>query len=131
MLSPFERQKIEVHIFWDSQPFRFWYVEVHHQRRLKSTRTGISFQFKTLAHPETENLVYFLWGKVYIRKFCNMRATGFWFKNWYFPLSACCSYQCHIYYGVVAGMWHLRHQLDHQLKKLAWVYWWNYKQCNS
>ena len=28
--------------FWESQPFRFWYVEVHHQRRLKSTKTGIS-----------------------------------------------------------------------------------------
>ena len=28
--------------FWESQPFRFWYVEVHRQRRLKSTKTGIS-----------------------------------------------------------------------------------------
>ena len=28
--------------FWESQPFRFWYVEVHCQRRLKSTKTGIS-----------------------------------------------------------------------------------------
>ena len=28
--------------FWKSQPFRFWYVEVHCQRRLKSTKTGIS-----------------------------------------------------------------------------------------
>ena len=27
--------------FWQCQPFRFWYVEVHHQRRLKSTKTGI------------------------------------------------------------------------------------------
>ena len=27
--------------FWESQPFRFWYVEVHRQRRLKSTKTGI------------------------------------------------------------------------------------------
>ena len=28
--------------FWDDQPFRFWYVEFHRQRRLKSTKTGIS-----------------------------------------------------------------------------------------
>ena len=27
--------------FWESQTFMFWYVEVHHQRRLKSTKTGI------------------------------------------------------------------------------------------
>ena len=27
--------------FWESQPFRFWYVEVHRQRRLKLTKTGI------------------------------------------------------------------------------------------
>ena len=28
--------------FWEGQPFRFWYVEVHHQRRFKSTKAGIS-----------------------------------------------------------------------------------------
>ena len=28
--------------FWEDQPFRFWYVGCHHQRRLKSTKTGIS-----------------------------------------------------------------------------------------
>ena len=28
--------------FWEGQPFRFWYVECHRQRRLKSTKTGIS-----------------------------------------------------------------------------------------
>ena len=28
--------------FWESQPFRFWYVEIHCQRRLKSTQRGIS-----------------------------------------------------------------------------------------
>ena len=27
--------------FWERQPFRFWYVEVHRQRKLKSTKTGI------------------------------------------------------------------------------------------
>ena len=67
--------------FWESQPFRFWYVEVHCQRRLKSTKTGISSKFKTLARPETENLVFFLWEKFYIRKFCSVKARGFWFKN--------------------------------------------------
>ena len=28
--------------FWESQPFRFWYVQVHCQRNFKSTKTGIS-----------------------------------------------------------------------------------------
>ena len=28
---------------WEGQPFRFWYVEFNRQRRLKSTKTGISF----------------------------------------------------------------------------------------
>ena len=28
--------------FWESQPFRFWYVEVQRQRRLKLTKTSIS-----------------------------------------------------------------------------------------
>ena len=31
--------------FSESQPLRFWYVKVHHQRRLKSTKTGISSKF--------------------------------------------------------------------------------------
>ena len=26
-----------------------------------------------------------------MRKFCSVTARGFWFKNWYFPLSTCCS----------------------------------------
>ena len=60
--------------FWESQPFRFWYVEVHCQRRLNSTRTGISSQLK-------KNLFYFLWGKVYIKKFCRVKARAFYFKN--------------------------------------------------
>ena len=29
-------------LFWESQPFRFWYMEVHCQRRLKLMKTGIS-----------------------------------------------------------------------------------------
>ena len=28
--------------FWEGQPFRFWYVEFHCQRRIKSTKAGIS-----------------------------------------------------------------------------------------
>ena len=38
-----------------------------------------------LVCPETKNLVYFLWEKVYIKKFCSVKARGFWFKNWNFP----------------------------------------------
>ena len=28
--------------FWEGQPFRFWFMECHRQRRLKSTKSGIS-----------------------------------------------------------------------------------------
>ena len=28
--------------FWESQPFRFWYVEVQRQRKLKSTKISVS-----------------------------------------------------------------------------------------
>ena len=27
--------------FWESQPFKFWYVKIQRQRKLKSTKTGI------------------------------------------------------------------------------------------
>ena len=33
--------------------------------------------FKTLARPETKNLVYFLWETVYIRKFCSLKGKSF------------------------------------------------------
>ena len=57
-------------------------MEVHHQARLKSTKTGISSEVKTLASPKTENLRYFLWGKVYItRLYSAYKVWGFWFKN--------------------------------------------------
>ena len=51
------------------------------QSRLESTNTGICSQFKTLARSETKDLVYFLWEKVYIRKFCSAKERGFRFKN--------------------------------------------------
>ena len=40
--TPFERQKIEVHIFERANLSGFLYVEVQRQRRLKSTKAGIS-----------------------------------------------------------------------------------------
>ena len=64
--------------FWEGQPFSFCYVGVHHQRRLKSTKTGIMG-----------------WEKVYIRKLCSVKVKGFWFKNYYLLSSICCSYSCH------------------------------------
>ena len=42
---------------------------------------GRSSYFKTLAHPETENKSIFYGKKNYIRKFCYVKARGFWFKN--------------------------------------------------
>ena len=67
--------------FWEDQPSRFFYVGVHCQRRLKSTKTGISTYFKALAHPETKNFVYFFWENGYIRKICSVKAKCFWFKK--------------------------------------------------
>ena len=82
-MEPFEKQKIEVYIFERANLSGFWYVEVHHQRRIKSTKTGISSKYKGLACPETKNFVFFLWGKVYIRNFCSPKARCVWFKNEY------------------------------------------------
>ena len=59
-MSAFRKTKGWSSHFWEGQPFRFCYVGVHRQRRLKSTKTGIFTSFKTLARPETKNLVYFL-----------------------------------------------------------------------
>ena len=75
----------------------------------------------------------FLWEKVYMRKFYSGKSSGFWFKNYYFTLSDCCSYPrripcCIYYYCLVAGMWYLKRSLIssfnsiiYQPKKLAWV----------
>ena len=80
-MSAFWKTKSWSSHFWDGHPFRFCYVGVHRQRRLKSTKAGISTQFKTLTDPETKNLVCFLWKKFNMRKFCSLKAKGFWFTN--------------------------------------------------
>ena len=41
-MSTFWKPKDWSSHFWESQPFRCWYVEVHRQRKLKSTKAGIS-----------------------------------------------------------------------------------------
>ena len=66
-----------------------------------------------MARPEAKHLIYFLSEKNYIRKFCSVKARGFWFKNWYFPLSVVvasyqCRIPCRIYSGLVASMLHLK-----------------------
>ena len=111
-MSPFCKIKGWSSHFWENQPFSFCDMRVHCQRRLKSKETDISTKFKTLACPESQNLVILMWEKVYMRKLYGVKAKDFWFKNQYFPSSACCSYLCcrspRIYYDLVAGMWHLK-----------------------
>ena len=41
-MSAFWKTKDWSSHFWDSQPFRFWYVEVHHQRILRWKKIGTS-----------------------------------------------------------------------------------------
>ena len=72
-----------------------------------------------------------------------MKARDFWFKNWYFPSSACCSQLSVSHRYLVAFtmvQWlacdvpHLKRSLISsalQLKRLAWVQWLTLKQCNS
>ena len=104
-METFREAKDQSSHFLESQPFRFWYVEIHHQRKLKSTKTGISSSFQTLARPETKNLVYILWEKVYITKICSVKARSFCFKNCYFPLSAYCSQLSVSHRYLVAFIW--------------------------
>ena len=75
--------------FWESQPFRFWYVEVHHQRKLKSTKQVFLLDFRP--GPAQKIWSIFYGEKFLLRRFCCVKARSFWFKNWYFPSSACCS----------------------------------------
>ena len=44
-MSTFWKTKDWSSHFWESQPFRFWNVDFHCQRRLNSTKTGISSWF--------------------------------------------------------------------------------------
>ena len=78
--APFERRKIEVHIFERANlsGFGMWNI---------TAKEGLNRRKQVFLL----NLVYFLWEIVQIRKFCIVKARGFWFKNWYFPSYACCS----------------------------------------
>ena len=73
-MSTFWKRKGWSSNFWEGQPFAYDDMGVYRQRRLKSTKTGISTKFRTLAHPETKHLVYFLWEKDYMIKLCGVKA---------------------------------------------------------
>ena len=71
----FERQKVdEVYIFERASlsGFASWKFTMKEKQ---------VFLLKTLACPETKNLVYFLRENVYIRKLRSVKAKGFLFKN--------------------------------------------------
>ena len=51
--------------FWDSQPFKFWYVKVHRQRRLIPPKQVFVLNLRLLA----------------TQKFCSVKDRGFWFRN--------------------------------------------------
>ena len=72
--------------FWERQPFRFWYVEVHHQRKQV-------FLLKFRSWPAQKQKIWsILYGKKFLlRTFCCVNVGSSWFKNWYFPSSVCCS----------------------------------------
>ena len=68
--------------FWQGQFFRFCHVKVHDQRKLKSFKTGINTQFKTLACQEIKHSVYLLRGNIHIKKICSVKAKKvFWLKK--------------------------------------------------
>ena len=74
--------------FWEGQPFLVRGSSVPKKTYIDKNRYFSIIL--DLGPPRNRNSVYFLWEKVYIRKFCSVIARGFWFKTWYFPLSACC-----------------------------------------
>ena len=82
-MAPFERQKIEVNFFERTNfpDFGTWKF---------TAKEDLNWR-KLVFLEKNKNLVYNLSEKVYIRKFCSVKAGVFWFKNWYCPSSACCS----------------------------------------
>ena len=81
-----------------------WYIEVHRQRQRKLRKQIFLFNFRPRPARKpnffSENSV--VW-----------KVEAFGLKNWNFPrllvvaIYPCCR-PCCIYYGVVAGMWHLK-----------------------
>ena len=52
---------------------------------LNAQKQALLLLIEDSACPETKDLVYFLWEKVSIRKFCSVKATDFRFKKSTFP----------------------------------------------
>ena len=55
-------------ISWKTISGTYWYVEVHHQRRLKSTKTGIFFLISDSIPPRNQKFGLFSMGKVLYKK---------------------------------------------------------------
>ena len=95
--------------FWEGQPFKFRYVEVHHPKRLNLRKQVFLLNLRLWPAQKPKIWSIFYGKKVCMRKFCSVKARGFWFKNYYFSSSACCSYPCHrscrIYYSL--SRWHV------------------------
>ena len=88
--APFERQHIEVHILERAifSGFGRWKFTTKEDL---NRRKQVFLLILDLSPPRNQKFGHFLWEKVYIRKLCSAKAWGFWFKNWYFPSSSCCS----------------------------------------
>ena len=91
MWAPFERQKIEVHIFETANLSGLGVWKFTAKEDLNQRKQVFLHNFGPWPTHKPKMWSIFYGQKVYIRKFCSVKARGFWFKNWYFLSFACCS----------------------------------------
>ena len=79
--APFERQKIEVHIFERANLSGFGTRKFTTKEDLNTQKQVYILNLRLWPAQKPKICFFFLWKKVYIRKFCSVKAKGFWFKN--------------------------------------------------
>ena len=89
--APFERRKIEVQTFESANLSGFGTWNFTPKEDLIRRKQVFLLDLRPWYTQKPKICVYYLWEIVQRRKFCSVKARGFWFKNWYFPSSTCCS----------------------------------------
>ena len=78
--ASFERQKVKIDFSGRAKLSGFATWECTAKEYLNS-RKQVFLHNLRLTRPETQNLVYFLWEKIYVRKVCGVKPKGFWFNK--------------------------------------------------
>ena len=75
-MGTFERQKIKVHIFERANLSGFGRWKFSAKEDLNRQKQ-VFLHIRPSPAQKPKNVVYFLWEKAYIRKFCSVKARGF------------------------------------------------------